>query len=201
VKLVAVAVALGATTARAGARSVAARAGWQYVYLEGDGEPADLRGYVAAVDATYALGDRVAVGETVEASLYTQRSDRLPPGPSASALATYLELQVDTNPRGSVAARIDLGTGFRWLALPLAAGPTDHFRAWEPLRLRVGPAWRTRGVEVAAMVSFGFGWLVGRARDGVCPVTGSCSDSLYDSDTQSSAHFVTELSLSVRGWP
>ncbi len=174
----------------------------EWVFLEGDGPPADLSGYCFALGAAYALGPRVSLGAALEAAIYTERSDRLPDGGSAHSLAPFVELHIDTNPTGPLSARIDLATGFRWLRLPLASGPTDSFRMWEPIVVRAGPAWRTsRGTQIAVLFGFGVGWKVSSGRDGACAVTGSCADSLFDSDTQSSAHFTADFALAVRGWP
>jgi hypothetical protein len=189
-------------TAYAGDWSIGGRAGPEWLFLEGDTSQSDLRGFVFGLDAAYPVGRSIALGAALDASIYTQRSERLPPGSTSESLATFLELRIDTNPEGSFSARIDLGTGYRWLWLPLAAGPTDRFGAWEPLHLRAGPAWRPSSrTQVAVMAGFGFGWFASRDRDGTCAVIGSCADSLYDSDAQSSVHFVGELSLTVRGWP
>jgi hypothetical protein len=193
---------IAASSAHAGELSIGVRSGPQWLYLEGDGPPSDLRGFVLGVDGALPVARRISVAAVVDGSIYTQRSDRLPPGRAATSLATFVELRLDTDPEGPVSARIDLGTGFRWLRLPLDSGPTDSFRAWEPLRLRVGPAWRaSREIQVALQAGIGFGLMVSRNRDGTCSLVGTCADSLYNSDTQSSAHFVTELVLSVRGWP
>ncbi len=194
-------VAALATSARADGVSLDARIAPQWVFLEGDGPPADLSGDMIGVDVAFPLGHRIALAGAFEGALYTQRSDRMPPGGTAHDLDSFVELQVDTDPTATFSARIALGTGVRWLSLPLSAGPTDRFVAWEPLRLRVGPAWRTSGhTQIAVMAGLGFGFMMSRARDGACAVTASCADSLYDSDTQSSAHFVVELALVVRGW-
>jgi hypothetical protein len=194
--------AFRAVPAHAGDWSIGGRAGSEWMFLEGDVSTSDLRGFVFGVDAAYSVGRRMALGADLDASIYTQRSDRLPPGPTADSFATFLELRIDTNPEGPFSARIDLGTGYRFLMLPLASGPTDRFGAWEALRLRVGPAWRaSSGVQVAVVAGFGFGWFASRGRDGACAVIGTCSDSLYDSDAQSPVHFVSELALTVRGWP
>jgi hypothetical protein len=182
--------------------SIGGRAGSQWLFLEGDASQSDLRGFVFGLDGTYAVTPRIALAMTAEASIYTQRSDRLPFGPNAESVAGFFELRMDTHPEGPFSVRIDLGTGYRWLWLPLASGPTDRFAAWEPLRLRVGPAWRpSSGLQIAVVAGFGFGWFTSRDRDGACAVIGSCADSLYDSDTQTSAYLASELSLQVRGWP
>jgi hypothetical protein len=194
-------VAMLATSARADGVSLDARIAPQWIFLEGDGPPADLTGDMIGVNVAYPLGHQIALAGEFEAALYTQRSDRMPPGGSAHDLDTFVELQIDTDPTARFTARIALGTGVRWLSLPLSAGPTDHFVAWEPLRLRAGPAWRTsERTQIAVMAGLGFGFMMSRTRDGACAVTASCADSLYDSDSQSSAHFVVELALVVHGW-
>jgi hypothetical protein len=192
-------IALLAGPAYADGVSIGARIAPQWVFFDGDGPPADLTGDAVGIDVAYPVSERVAIAGAVDAALYTQRSDRLPPGPSAHDVDAFAELQIDTDPHGSWSARIALGTGIRRLTLPLDAGPTDRFTAWEPLRLHVGPAWHTgHGVQLALMAGFGFGFMMSRARDGVCAVTSSCADSLYDSDSQSSAHFVADLTLAGR---
>ena len=196
------ALVLAASAARADPITLGARVGPQYVFLEGDGPPADLTGWALGLDAAYALTPRLALGAAVDAAVYPGRSDRLPTGDSAHGLATYAELHADTDPTARWSATIDLGTGFRWLSIPLTSGPTDHVRAWEPVRVRAGPTWRGQsGARLSLMVGAGFGFVVSRAREGACSVTGTCADSLYDSDTQSSAEVVVDVTLVVRGWP
>ena len=180
-----------------------ARAGWQWLFLEGDATTSDLRGNAVDVSAAYSLGPRMALAAGIEGARYGERSDRLPPGATATSAGAFVDLRLDTNPDGPISARIDLGTGYRWLSLPLAAGPTyDHRTARsKPLHLRVGPAWRASpNVQLALQAGFGFGWLVARSRDGACSVTASCADSLYDSDAQSSVHFIFDLTAAVRVW-
>ena len=198
---IALAVVLVAGTARADGVSIGARLAPQWLFLEGDGTPADLTGDMLGVDVAVPITRRASIAVAAEGALYAQRSDRVPPGGDAHDLAAFAELQLDTRPGESVAARIALGAGVRWLSLPLAGGPTDRFFAWEPLRLRVGPVWRpSPRTEIGVMGGFGFGFIATRGRDGTCVVTGSCADSLYDSDTQSTAHFVVDLSLVARAW-
>jgi hypothetical protein len=200
VRLVAV-VALASSTVHADPVTLDARAGWQWLFLEGDATTSDLRGNAIDVAAAYAFGPRIGLAAGLEAARYGERSDRLPAGATATSAGAVVELRLDTNPDGPVSARIDLGTGYRWLSLPLAAGPTDRFHAWEPLHLRVGPAWRaTPTVQLALQAGFGFGFLVARNRDGACSVTASCADSLYDSDAQSSVHFIFDVTAAVRVW-
>jgi hypothetical protein len=198
----ALALVLVAAQARADPLTLGARVGPQWMFLEGDGPPADLTGWTFGVDVAYPLSRRLALGAAADVATYPERSDRLPPGSGAHGLATYLELHADTDPSATWSATVDLGTGFRWLSIPLDAGPTDHVRAWEPVRVRAGPTWRGHGsTRVALVVGAGVGFVVSRAREGACSVTGTCADSLYDSDTQSSAEVVLDLTLVVRGWP
>jgi len=180
---------------------VGARAGVQSIYLEGDGAPSDLRGVVAGVDAALRLGEHVGVGGALEASLYDRRSDRLEPGPAATSYAAFAELRLDTHPAGPWSARIDLGTGYRWLFLPLGSGTTDGYGGFEPLRLHLGPSYRVGAVDVAVLGGVGFGWFTARPGARSCAVTAVCQDSLLDSDTSSSVHFMADLALAVRGWP
>jgi len=178
-----------------------ARVGPQWVYLEGDFGESDLRGYFAGVDGTLRVTRRLGIGGVVEASVYDGRSDRLEPGPSATSYAAFAELRVETNPEGPFSFRIDMGPGTRWLILPMTTGPAETYGALEPLRLRVGPAYRAGALELSVAIGLGFGWFMARPADRSCAVTGSCEDSLVDSDTASSVHFVNDLSVSVRGWP
>jgi hypothetical protein len=207
-RIAAAAIAASAASASASpsddppALTFGARLAAQAVFLEGDGPPSDLRGYMLGVDASYRIAPRAAIAAVVEGATYLQRSDRLPPGGTADTLAVFAELQLDTAPRERWSARIELATGYRWLSLPLASGPTDRFGAWEALRLRVGPAWHASPrLQVAVLAGFGFGFLVARDRAGACSVNATCADSLYDSATQSSAHFTADLALVVRGGP
>jgi hypothetical protein len=181
--------------------SLGARIGPQSIYLEGDGSPSDLRGYVLGAQLTLRLSRHLGIAGAVEGSVYDRRSDRLEPGPAATSVAAFAQLHVDTNPEGPWAFVIDLGPGFRWLQLPLASGPTDQYGGLEPLRLRMGPALHHESLELSVALGVGFGWFVARpgARD--CAVTGTCQDSLLDSDTASPVHFVGDLSIALAGWP
>lgn len=181
--------------------SLGARVGPQWIFLEGDGSPSDLRGAFAGVDATLRLSRYLSLAGVVEWSTYDGRSDRLEPGPPATSLGTFAELRVDTNPEGPWSVRIDIGPGYRWLWLPLATGSTDAYGGLEPLRLRVGPAYRTGAVQVSVALGFGFGLFTARPGDRDCAVTASCQDSLLDSDTSSPVHFVGDLSVALAGWP
>jgi hypothetical protein len=181
--------------------TVGARIGPQSIFLEGDGSPSDLRGYVAGLDVTVPLSRYLGLAGVLEGSIYDRRSDRLEPGAAATSWAPFAELRVDTNPDGPWSCRIDLGTGYRWLLLPLVSGSTDSYGGVEPLRLRVGPAYRSGRVEVALVLGAGFGWFVARPGARSCAVTGTCQDSLLDSDTASPVHFVGDLSAAVRVWP
>lgn len=179
-----------------------ARIGVQSLYLEGDGTPADLRGFAFAGDAALRVGRHLSFAAVFEASLYGQRSDRVERGPTATSYATFLEARADTNPEGPLSLRIDLGTGCRWLAVPLDRGGRDHYWGFEPLHLRLGPSYRvTRAIDVAALGGLGFGWFSAHPGpgSGSCAVTGTCKDSLYNSDVQSAAHFVVDVSLALRG--
>jgi len=181
--------------------TLGARIGPQSIYLEGDGAPSDLRGYVAGVDAAVRLSRNLSLAVVFEGSLYDRRSDRLEPGPPATSAAVFAELHVDTNPDGPWSVRIDLGPGYRWLELPLASGPTDEYSGIEPLRLRIGPAYYYGDLEVSVAFGLGFGWFTARPGAHSCAVTGTCQDSLLDSDTASPVHFVGDLSVAIRGWP
>jgi hypothetical protein len=183
------------------ALSLGARIGPQSIYLEGDGAPSDLRGYMAGVDATVHLSRHLGLAAVAEASLYDRRSDRLEPGPTATSYAAFAELRIDTNPEGPWSFRIDLGPGYRWLTLPLASGPTDEYSGIEPLRIRLGPAYRQGDLEFAVAFGLGFGWFTARPGAHSCAVTATCQDSLLDSDTASPVHFVGDLSVAIRGWP
>lgn len=178
---------------------VGARVGSQSLYLEGDSATADLRGLFVGVDASLRVTSHVTVAAVVEATRFDARSDRLEPGDVASSLATFAELRIDTNPEGDWTARIDLGTGVRWLRLPLASAPSDTYWALEPLRLRIGPAHRFAGLEVSVAAGLGFGWFVARPGDRSCAVTSACADSILESDTASGVHFVGDLSATLRG--
>jgi hypothetical protein len=165
-----------------------------------DGAPSDLRGMVAGVDAAFRLTHYLSLAPSYELSLYDARSDRVQQGPTATSHAAFLEARLDTNPDGPLSVRIDLGPGYRWLALPLASGTTDRYSGVEPLRMHVGPSYRVAGsVELAVLGGFGFGWFVARPGAQACAVTAACPDSAFDSTTQSSAHFVLDLSLAIRG--
>ncbi|MFI5297075.1 MAG: hypothetical protein ACHREM_03175 [Polyangiales bacterium] len=178
---------------------VGARVGAQSLFLEGDSATADLRGLFIGVDASLRVTSHVSVAAVVEATRFDARSDRLEPGGAASSLATFAELRIDTNPEGDWTARIDLGTGVRWLRLPLASAPSDTYWALEPLRLRIGPAHRFAGFEASVAAGLGFGWFVARPGDRSCAVTGACADSILESDTASGVHFVGDLSATLRG--
>jgi hypothetical protein len=67
--------------------TLGARIGPQSIYLEGDGAPSDLRGYVAGVDAAVRLSRNLSIAGVFEGSLYDRRSDRLEPGPAAMSAA------------------------------------------------------------------------------------------------------------------
>jgi len=191
----------GAEPPERGPLAFGARAGPQSIYLEGDGAPSDLRGYMAGIDATLRLSHYLGVSGAFEASIFDRRSDRLQPGAAATSYGAFAGLLVDTHPEGPWSARIDLGTGYRWLLLPLASGGTDPYGGWEPLRLRVGPAYHPGGLEASVSLGVGFGWFSARPGSRSCAVTGSCQDSLLDSDTASPVHFVGDLSVAIRGWP
>jgi hypothetical protein len=188
------------------ARSVAigARTGVQSIYLEGDGSPSDLRGFVFGADGQIRVARRLTIGLAVEGSLYDRRSDRLPHGRVASSVAPFLEVHADTNPEGPLSARIDLGTGARWLTLPVDDTAAGRYAGIEALRLRIGPGVRlAHGYDLALQVGFAFGWFAMQDSGGraACAVTATCKDSLLDSDTQSSVHFTTDLTLALRVWP
>jgi hypothetical protein len=181
--------------------SLGARAGPQSIFLEGDGAQSDLRGYVAGVDAALRLSRYLSIAGAVEGSLFDGRSDRVEPGPAATSLGAFSELCIDTNPDGPWSARIDVGPGYRWLWLPMASGPTEVYGGLEPLRLRAGPAYRVGDVQVTVALGVGFGLFLSRPGDRNCAVSGTCQDSLIDSDTASPVHFVGDLTVAVRGWP
>lgn len=182
------------------ALAVGARVGPQALYLEGDGAPSDLRGTMAGLDLTLHLSSHLGLSVAAEGTVLDHRSDRLQPGPAGTSLGAFVGLAVDTNREGPWSARIDLATGARWLALPLSSGGADTYGGFEPLRLRVGPAYRAGGLEVSLALGVGFGWFWGRG-GADCAVTGSCADSLIGSDTAGSVHFVGDLTLAIRGWP
>ena len=184
-----------------GALSLAARAGPQSIFLEGDGAQSDLRGYVAGAGAALRVSRYLSLAGAVEGSLFDGRSDRLQPGATATSVGVFAELRVDSNPDGPWSARIDVGPGYRWLWLPLAVGPTDAYAGLEPLRLRAGPAYRLGDVQLTVAVGAGFGLFLSRPGDRSCAVTGTCTDSLLDSDTASPVHFVGDLTIAVSGWP
>jgi hypothetical protein len=50
-------------------------------------------------------------------------------------------------------------------------------------------------------LGLGFGLFLSRPGDRSCAVTGTCQDSLIDSDTASPVHFVGDLTVAVQGWP
>ncbi len=175
---------------------VGARTGLQWIYLEGDGSPSDLRGYVFGADLHARLTKNLAVATGLELSLYDRRSDRLPYGRVASSWTPFVGARLDTNPGGELSARIELATAARWLALPLDIGATDRFFGVEPLRLRVGPALRVaKSFDLAVLLGFGFGWFTGRDGVHACAANATCADSRLDSDTSSSVHFVTDLAV------
>jgi hypothetical protein len=188
------------TAAAAEPLSFGVRIARQWVFLEGDGPPADLVGFGFQLDAAYPIRRGIAIAAGVDVGLFPERSDRLPPGSAAKSLAPFAGVELDTSPGDDISARIDIATGYRWLELPLSSGPTDRFRSWEALAVHAGPAWRSHGLQLAVMAGFGFGVVMARRHDGTCAVTGSCADSLFDSDTQSSAHFIADLAFQVRGW-
>ncbi len=123
------------------------------------------------------------------------------PGPAATSLGVFTELRIDTNPDGPWSVRIDVGPGYRWLWLPMASGPTEVYGGLEPLRLRAGPAYRVGDVQVTVALGVGFGLFFSRPGDRNCAVSGTCQDSLIDSDTASPVHFVGDLTVAVQGWP
>lgn len=179
--------------------TLGARFGPQSVYLEGAGSPSDLRGYVAGLEASLALSRHLAVAGTVEGSEYDARSDRLAPGPTATSLAAFAELRIDTHPEGPWTVRVDLGAGTRWLVLPLASGPTDTYGGVEALRMRLGPAYRwSDGLELGVALGAGFGWFTARPGARECAVTGACQDSLLETDTATPVHFVGDLTVVLR---
>ena len=176
------------------------RAGSQALYLEGDGSPADLSGYVFGGDAALRLSPRLSIAALFDVSIYGQRSDRVEPGALATSYAPSVELRANTNPEGPFSFRIDLGAGCRWLAVPMDHRVTDRFWGVEPLHLRVGPSYRaSERIEVVALGGLGFGWFATHSGSDSCAVNGTCRDSLYDSDVQTSVHFVLDLSLGIRG--
>ena len=181
--------------------TLGARVGPQWIFLEGDGAQSDLRGYVGGLDAAWRLSHHLSLAESIEGSLFDGRSDRLEPGPTASSLALVTQLRIDTNPEGPWSARIDLGPGYRWLWVPSTSGPTELYGALEPLRLRVGPAYRAGEVQVSVALGVGFGLFLSRPGDRNCAISGTCADSLLDSDTASPVHFVGDLTVAVQGWP
>jgi putative component of toxin-antitoxin plasmid stabilization module len=182
--------------------ALGARAGMQSLFLEGDGSPSDLRGMFVGMDGSVRVTRHLALAAVVEASEYAGRGDRLPAGPIATSWGAFLEARADTNPGGPLSVRIDVGPGYRWLTLPVAAAPADHFSGFEPLRVHVGPSWRVAGqTEIALLGGAGFGWFATQSFGRACSVTATCADSLFGSDTVSSAHFVLDVSLAIRGWP
>jgi hypothetical protein len=184
-----------------GPPSFGARIGTQSIYLEGDDAPSDLRGYFAGLDAGARLSRHFRLTGVFEASIYDRRSDRLEPGSPATSYAGFLDLGIDTNPEGPWSASIDLATGCRWLRVPLSSGPSDAYGGVEPLRLRLGPALRVDPILVSVTGGIGFGWFTARPGARSCAVTGTCQDSLLDSETASALHFVGDVSVAVRGWP
>src|SRR5262249_55233767 len=62
--------------------AIGARAGLQRIFFEGDGAPSDLRGFVFGVDPSLRLGHHFALAAAFELSLFTERSDRIAPGPT-----------------------------------------------------------------------------------------------------------------------
>ncbi|HEY8076004.1 MAG TPA: hypothetical protein VIF62_17880 [Labilithrix sp.] len=174
---------------------IGARAGLQWIYLEGDGSPSDLRGYVFGADLHARVTKNLALATGLDASLYDRRSDRLPYGRVASSFAPFVGLRLDTNPEGPWSARIELATAARWITLPLD-GESEHLFGIEPLRLRVGPAVRiARSFDLALLLGAGFGWFTSHSGASACAATASCADSRLDSDTSSPVHFVTDFTL------
>jgi hypothetical protein len=177
-----------------------ARAGSEQIYLEGDGSPSDLRGFVFAVEPAVRLGSRYTLGLSLEASLYPWRSDRLDAGPLAGGGAAFLEAGAETHPGKPFSVSIRLGAGYRRLWVPLATGGTDAFWAVEAARLRAGPSFQISDrLRIEVLLAGALGWFFAAHGAQECAVTGSCADSLYDSTTQSSAHFTFDLSVAVRG--
>jgi len=176
-----------------------ARTGLQWIYLEGDGSPSDLRGYVFGADLHARVTEHLAIATGLELSLYDRRSDRLPYGRVASSWSPFVGVRLDTNPEGPWSARIELATAARWVTLPLD-GETEHLFGIEPLRLRVGPALRvSKSFDLAVLVGAGFGFFMTKDGAQACAATASCADSRLDSDTSSSVHFVTDLAI-VGSW-
>jgi hypothetical protein len=176
-----------------------ARAGTEQVYLEGDGSPSDLRGFVFAFEPGVRLSRRFALGTSLELSLYPRRSDRLDFGALATSGSAFVEARAETHPGEPFSAAFALGSGYRRLWLPLAAGGTDAFWAIEALRLRAGPSFQTGGrLRIEVTVGGAMGWFFAAHGAQECAVTGACPDSLYSSATPS-VHFTLDLSIAVRG--
>jgi hypothetical protein len=176
------------------------RAGSEQVYLEGDGSPSDLRGFVFALKPAVRLSHRFTLGVSLEASLYPRRSDRLDSGPIAGSGAVFLEAGAQTHPGERYSGSFALGSGYRRLWLPLAAGGTDAFWAIEALRLHAGPSFQGSGrLRVEVLLGAAFGWFFAAPGARECAMTASCADSLYGSTTQSSVHFTLDFSIVARG--
>jgi hypothetical protein len=180
--------------------ALGARVGAQSIFLEGDDAPSDLRGWVFGADVQGHVAHHLALVAGLDLSLFNRRSDRLPYGRTSSSYAPFVGVRIDTNPGGQLGVHIELATAIRWLTLPLDSGSTDHYFGVEPLRLRVGPALRVEHrVDLALLVGAAFGWFTARPGEHACAATASCPDSLLDSTTMSSVHFVGDLAI-VATW-
>jgi hypothetical protein len=180
--------------------SLSARAGLQYLYLEGDGAPPDLKGYGFAAEAAMHVWGALSVGASFEPSIYNTRSDRVPTGATATSYATFAFVRLDTNREGPLSVAIQIASGYRWLIVPVDGSPADRFSGIEPLLIRLGPTYRVHGgVDLGLLAGLGVGWFQDVPNAKSCAVVATCGDSLFDSDTQSAAHFTVDLSLVVRG--
>ena len=66
--------------------------------------------------------------------------------------------------------------------------------------VQVHPGSRARR-RSAVLGGIGFGLFFSRPGDRNCAVSGTCQDSLIDSDTASPVHFVGDFTVAVQGWP
>jgi hypothetical protein len=174
----------------------------QLVFLEGDASPSDLRGWTLDLDVGYWFSGKYGAALVFEGSLYNARSDRLPPGSSATSFGLFLEGRANTNPEGPFSFRVELGGGIGRLALPSAGGSVDRFIELQPLRLHIGPSYTVApGVDLVLLAGAALGWFKDHGGGNNCAVTATCTDSMLTSDTESHAHFVADLAIGLRFSP
>ena len=179
--------------------------GAQSIYCEGDGAPAELRGVAISADVGLRLDPRLAVFGGYEHVIDDSRSDRLAQGSLATGDAVAVGVRLFSSHDAPVALLLQIGLGYRWLRVPYDTGSprmasgTDRFEGLEPLRLHVGPTIALGDhLHLDLLAGGALGRFRGEAHPETCAILGACKDSLLDSDTASSTHFVVELVAALR---